>query len=542
MKFKFDCGCEIDILDDQLKECDGLPSMKIDYYNINMECQDTWDLIGSGRTKGVFQLESNLGQSWAEKFKPNNMEEMSALLSLIRPGGLYAISDGKNMPQHYADRKHGLEEAKYFHESLEPILKDTYNIITYQEQLMRISTDIAGFSSTEADTLRKSVGKKDVKLMASLKESFINGCVKVGKINQEQAETIFGWIQESQRYLFVKAHACGYGTTGYWSAYVKHHFPLHFYTSWLHYADEKMNPQSEIQELITDGKNFNIEIKPPSFPLIKQSSTFTLTQHGIYFGIKDIKGIGSKQIENIINLVNTLEKKISKNIQDWTWYEFLTQYIPHSNKTVINGLIASGTLSYFKLSREKMTFEFNQWNKLTNTEQEFITNNYSKAASLKDILIYTIENKPRTNVNRKETIKALIESLIDPPYEITDNPRIISQQEKELLGVSISYCSTDEYNHLGDTTCQEFKDGKTGDMVILAEVTTIKEWTTKTGQKMCFLSITDSTGTLNSVVAFADVWKSSKQHLYLGNILLFVGKKNYRNGQISFVISKVLVV
>ena len=158
-------------------------SREIDY-----NCDKTWDLFHEGKTKGVFQLESNLGKSWSKKLKPSNMEELSALIALIRPGCLKAISDGKSMTQRYIDRKHGLEDVEYLHESLEEILKPTYGVLVYQEQSMRIAQKLAGFNLQEADVLRKAIGKKKADLMAEVKKDFIKGCKKEKIVSEEIAE------------------------------------------------------------------------------------------------------------------------------------------------------------------------------------------------------------------------------------------------------------------------------------------------------------------------------------------------------------------
>ena len=164
--------------------------------------QQTWDLICAGRTKGVYQLESNLGKSWAKRVRPKNIEELAALVALIRPGCLKAIVDGKSMTQHYVDRKHGQEETTYVHESLEPILKSTQGVLVYQEQSMEIAQKIAGFNLEEADNLRKAIGKKQADLMARIKKRFIEGAVNESIVSREAAEEIFGWIEKSSRYAF----------------------------------------------------------------------------------------------------------------------------------------------------------------------------------------------------------------------------------------------------------------------------------------------------------------------------------------------------
>jgi len=138
-----------------------MSSLNID----DFEDQATWDLISSGKTKGVFQLESKLGSSWAKRVKPRNIEELADLISIIRPGTLEAEMEGKSMTKHYVDRKWKIDEVKYIHPALEPLLGNTYGIIVYQEQAMKIATALAGFTPEEADSLRKAMGKKDAALM-----------------------------------------------------------------------------------------------------------------------------------------------------------------------------------------------------------------------------------------------------------------------------------------------------------------------------------------------------------------------------------------
>ena len=155
----------------------------------NFEDDNVWDLICEGRTKGVFQLESNLGRHWAKKVSPRSINELAALLSLIRPGCLKAYKDGKSMTQHYADRKANLDPVVYEHESIEPILKETYGVLVYQEQSMMMAQKLAGFDLKEADGLRKAIGKKKADLMEQVKKSFLEGAEKQGIVNKEIAFT-----------------------------------------------------------------------------------------------------------------------------------------------------------------------------------------------------------------------------------------------------------------------------------------------------------------------------------------------------------------
>jgi DNA polymerase-3 subunit alpha len=200
-KFKYSCGCSFDLEENQeTKHINFIP----DINKINLECEKTWDLISSGNTKGIFQLESRLGRSIAKKLKPQNIEQLSALISILRPGSLEAYRDGKSITQHYIDRKNGLESIDYFHPSLKPILEKSLGELIYQEQAMKIATDIAGFSLQESDELRKAIGKKLADKMAKVKKKFLEGSEKLDIVNKAEAEEIFGWIEKAQRYSFNK--------------------------------------------------------------------------------------------------------------------------------------------------------------------------------------------------------------------------------------------------------------------------------------------------------------------------------------------------
>ena len=222
----FSCGCSFDIVD-------GKIAYNPDIERLPLHCQDTWDLICSGNTKGVFQLESQLGRSMSERVKPRNMEELSDLVAIIRPGCMEAIVDGKSLTNHYIDRKHGLDPVEYFHDALKPILSSTHGILVYQEQALLIARDIAGFDLQEADILRKAIGKKNVQLMTKLRQQFIDKSKDKGIVSGKQAEEIFGWIEKSQRYSFNKSHSISYAYNAYLTAYTKLHIPHQIFTAYL---------------------------------------------------------------------------------------------------------------------------------------------------------------------------------------------------------------------------------------------------------------------------------------------------------------------
>lgn len=174
-----------------------------------MNCQRTWDMICEGDTEGCFQIKSGLGKAWCQRIKPRNIEELSAVISLVRPGCLKAMepdSEGKlkSLTQHYADRKNGEELVEFLHPIIDPILQPTYNVIVYQEQAIKIAVAGAGFTPVEADSLRKAMGKKDAELMNKVKAMFLEKAKTYGVLDDDLAMKLISWIEKSNRYSFNK--------------------------------------------------------------------------------------------------------------------------------------------------------------------------------------------------------------------------------------------------------------------------------------------------------------------------------------------------
>ena len=289
--------------------------------DIDYDDEKTWRLFKDGRTKGVFQLESNLGKSWSKKLAPSNLEELAALIALIRPGCLKAISEGKSMTQHYADRKSKKDDVVYLHESLEDILKPTYGVLVYQEQSMRIAQKLAGFDLREADKLRKAIGKKKADLMAKVKEDFLAGCETVGVVDHSTASEIFSWIEKSSRYSFNKSHAVAYAMNSYWSAWYKANHTKEFFLSYFFHAADKQDPHQEIYELLSEAKLFDLEVKIPN--VSRFSSKFQLYGNKIQFGIKDIKSLTGVTGDKVIQAVSDAEKELNKKPIDFNWMDIV---------------------------------------------------------------------------------------------------------------------------------------------------------------------------------------------------------------------------
>lgn len=535
-QFKYGCGCAFDIVSDDA----GV--MKLDFdpkiENINLECAKTWDLISDGNTKGCFQLESRLGKSMAKKLKPQNIEQLAALISVLRPGCLEAIREGKSVSNHYIDKKNGLESVDYYHPILENALKTTFGEMIYQEQAMEISRVVAGFDLREADMLRKAIGKKKPEEMAKLKTKFIEGAAKSSIVSTEQAEEIFSWIEKSQRYSFNKSHAVSYAINCYLSAYTKAHFPKIFFASYLRFAKDKIDPKAEIKELVQNANEMDITVRMPD--IRHMNKNFVLKNNDIYFGLTDIKGFGQAVFDKLCSIKN--EKHL--DFETMNWPETLMHLLLNINSAAAKSLIQSGALSYLNKTRASMLYEFDLVSELTKKECQFIIDRMYTYKNIGEAL-YDLYHNGKSNKNRKNIILGLINSYNSPPYALVDNPDWLADVEDTILGCSISCSKVDMYDiTMTNTTCKEFKTTLNKDNIILcAEIESISVTKTKSGKtkgsEMAFVTLSDSSGVIDSVIFFPEAYKTYRNVLFDGNVIIVKGNKS-KNGD-SLIVEKTFI-
>lgn len=531
----------------------------IDYDNIDLECKQVWDLLCTGKVKGCFQLDKT-AKSWLSKIRPQNILELAALISLIRPGCMNAKMDGRSMTQHYLDRKNG-EYAQPIHSALEPILKDTYQVIVYQEQTIAIAKEVAGYNLSEADILRKAMGKKDAKLMSSLKKSFVEGCINVGKVDKEDdALEIFDVIEKSNRYSFNKSHAVAYAFMGYWSAYVKTYDRRDFFCSWLKFShDKKKDATLEVVQLINDAAYYKETILPPSLQSFEKEFHLDLTDplnSGVRFGLCDIKSVGEKQIAKI------KPKLKGYRLHDAEWYDFLIRFGKPTciNRAAFIALVSVGAMDYMEgTTRQEKLLEYETWNHLTDKEQEWVmtrsgicpeapisqTKNAISTydANLKvhidtkndpfkklSVAIEALIQERPTSAKRKKTTDAY-QTLMDPPYAVNDNVKWIMRQEKSLMGLPFSTTRLDhDIKYVGSATCAEFDKMNPDKVSIVVEISEEREYNIKSGPNkgmpMCFLAVKDQTSSIDNVLVFSKAYDEYGHLLYVGNTVLLDGYKD----------------
>ncbi len=561
--YQFPCGCSFKVIEDNPPE-GVVPLLEFDSENIREDCPATWGLLGRGLTKGVFQLESNLGKQWTRKLKPENLQHITALGSILRPGALRAIDeDGVSMTQHYCRRKNKEEEVKPYHPVIDAILGPTYNTICYQEQILAIARDAAGFNLQEADMLRKSFAKKLPEEMAKCKIMFIEGAKKAKVISIEQAEEIFDWIEKSQRYLFNASHSCCYGLLGYECAYIKAHFPIAFFTSWLLNSHYKQEPLQEINECVNDAKLFDIIVEAPDLRCL--DANFQTDRKTIRFGLSNIKGVGDAQVKKLVDAVASTEIKLGKPLKDWDWFDFLIQLSDSLTVTVVNRLIEVGALRWLNKQRRQMLAEYAVWSRLTDKEREWVKKAglpalapLAAAIPASPLLLIDClgllgrskkEGGGAANINRVSIIQSQKLLLQNPPSPLIDTPNWIAWLEEQLLGISIT-CSRIDSCDLSEvnTTCKEYLAGKTGFIVLGVEVNQYREVKTKRGktpgQKMAFLTVSDSSCALQDVVCFPETWKEYENILSLrtptgGNSVIIHGERDGKKDSNTLIVKKV---
>lgn len=325
------------IISKTLKMIKQRQGVDIDINNIPLDDKKTYKMLTKGETSGVFQLESSGMRKLVRDLKPSVFEDLGALVALFRPGPLES-----GMVTDFVERKHGRQAITYAHPSLEPILKDTYGTIVYQEQIMQIFQTLAGYSLGGADMVRRLMGKKKIEEMAKQKSVFIEGAGKNG-MNAKDAAELFEQIEKFAEYCFNRSHSAAYAFVAYQTAYLKAHYNVEYLSALLSsVASDQDKTQMYIEEALKSG----IKVLPPD--INKSYSEFTPDENNIRFGLASIKQVGEIVVEAII-------KERDENGPFESIYDFCTRVDSKcSNKRVLEGLIKAGAFSNIEKSRKQL--------------------------------------------------------------------------------------------------------------------------------------------------------------------------------------------
>ncbi|MBU1128180.1 MAG: DNA polymerase III subunit alpha [Candidatus Omnitrophica bacterium] len=324
------------VIDYTVKIVKRTRSEDISISNISLEDSKTFELLYSGKTVGVFQLESSGMRDLLRKIRPDKFEDIIAILALYRPGPL-----GSGMVDEYIKRKKGEIDVKYDHPALESILKETYGVIIYQEQVMQIVSALAGFSMQDADNVRKVMSKKKPGVMAKLREQFFEGTDK-NRIDREIAEKIFDQIEYFAGYGFNKSHSAGYAVISYQTAYLKANYPVEFMAALL---TSERNNMDKIADYIGESLQMGIEILPPD--INESFRDFTVVGEGIRFGLVAVKNVGSVAVDHIIGV----RKKSGKFESLFDFAEKIDSRT--ANRKVVESLIKCGAFDSTSIFRSQ---------------------------------------------------------------------------------------------------------------------------------------------------------------------------------------------
>ena len=322
------------VIDKAIKAIKNNHTVDIDIESLDLSDQKVYSLFSRGDTVGIFQFESSGMREYLKKLKPTCIEDLIAMTSLYRPGPM------KNIPKFIA-RKEGSAPITYIHSSLEPILKETYGIIVYQEQVMQIGLDVGGLSLPESDEMRRAMGKKKKKLMGTFKIKFIEGATKKG-IDKKIAIEIFDLLEKFAEYGFNKSHSTAYSVISYQTAWLKTYYPSEFHASNM---SSEYGDTDRLAVLINDAKNHKINICPPS---VNSSETFFYAnQNGdIHYGLAAIKSVGTKSAEQI-------EAYRKKHKEYKNLFDLCSIDSKVVNKKVLENLILSGACDCLEGNRSE---------------------------------------------------------------------------------------------------------------------------------------------------------------------------------------------
>jgi DNA polymerase III subunit alpha len=322
------------VIDKTLKRL-KLKNIILDISKINHNDEKVYSLLSTGETTGLFQLESAGMRDAIKQMKPNKLDDIIALVALYRPGPM------SNIPV-YNDCKNGIKEPDYIHPTLKEILKPTYGIIIYQEQVMQIAQILAGFTAGEADILRRAMGKKKKAELDKQKERFVNGALKNG-ITKDVANFVFTKIEPFAQYGFNKSHAAAYALIAYQTAYLKTYHKEDFIAATM---TTELTNTTKLREFVEELKRLNIEIIRPS--INRCFAEFKAKDGKIYYGLGAIKSVGYEAISNII-------KEREKNGKFKTFIDFIHRVDSKDvNKLQLEGLVKAGVFDEFDKDRNKI--------------------------------------------------------------------------------------------------------------------------------------------------------------------------------------------
>ena len=472
---------------------------KFEIESIDYNDQKVFQLLSSGFTVGLFQLESSGMRDALTNMKPNHLEDIIALVALYRPGPM------SNIPT-YNDCKHGKQKPDYLHPLLEEILKPTYGVIIYQEQVMQIAQKLSGFTAGEADILRRAMGKKKRSELEKQKQRYIEGAEKKG-INKEIAAGIFLKIEPFAEYGFNKSHAAAYAIIAYQTAYLKTYFPDEFFAASM---TMDISNQNKLGEFYEELKRLNIKIIRPD--INECFADFKSSENKFYYALGSIKNVGFESISNIVN--ERIKNGNFKSIND-----FIKRVNPKDiNKLQLEGLVKAGAFDKLNNNRHSL------YNSIPNIILKSKNTFENKLANQIDL--FELNDEEHNNENN------LIAEIND--WEFEDR----LSKEFESIGFFISDHPINQYKEIfNDYKIIEHKNFLIDDSIkqcnVAATLLKIQERKTSKGNSYAVIKLTDLSSVFE-IFIFSEILESNRNILSEGNSLLLTLNKNLSEDENRF--------
>ena len=487
VKFDFLGLRTLTVIDKALKSININLKDKLDLDNIPMDDQKVFDLLSSGKTMAVFQLESTGMRDLIKKLKPTKFEEITALLALYRPGPL-----NSGMHTTFVDRKHGKSPVTYPHDLLEPVLSETYGVIVYQEQVMESARVLAGYSMGEADILRRVMGKKKIEEMEEQREIFVKGCKK-NSIPEKKANKIFELIEQFAEYGFNKSHSAAYAVISYQTAYLKTYYPEHFMAAVL---STELGNTDKIHALIQECKRMGIKVLKPN--ILTSNKMFLVNNNSdIEYGLGAVKGVADAFIQHVCQV-----RKTNKFNDLWDFSKKVD--IKLGGKKSLEALSQSGAFDSIAPSRS------------------------IAVSCIEDMLKDGSNNSSKQAAMSGDLFSSLNESF--DPYEKYKNTLDIGLSEllsleKKSLGYYLSghpvNAIENKITKLRSKTISKL-DHDTKKASIVCLINSVRQIKDKKGKPLTFINFDDGTGVMDGVVP-SEVLENCHSILKEGQIVIVKG-------------------
>lgn len=467
--------------------------LDIDIGNLPHPDKKTFDMLSKGLTFGVFQLGSSGMTRYLRELRPNNIFDISAMIALYRPGPMQFIPD-------YIARKHNAKLISYLDPELERILYRTYGILVYQDDLLIIAHDLAGYSWEEVDKFRKAVGKKIPAEMTKQKEKFVKGCMSTSGWSEAKAEQIWTWIEPFAAYGFNKSHSASYSLVGYQTAYLKANYPVEFMAAVM---TAESGDEEKIYAAVEECKKMGVSVLPPD--VTESYGDFTvIDEKTIRFGLRAIKNLGSDVVRKIID-----SHKSGVVFEDLE--HFLTEsYTKSFNKRSWEALAKSGALDRFGERAQLL-------------------------AATEHVLDFLREHFRQDNIGQSSLFGTSMQigklKIKDDVLPATTEEKL--GWEKEHLGLFVSAHPLDAYRDVlsGFTTINSTISARDGQAVIVGGIICkFKRTLTKKNDPMAFFSLQDLTGT-TEVLVFPKVMLQALPFLDMDRIVQVKGRVSDKDGE-----------